>query len=85
LLDDPYPLGTVYASFAWDLRVASDADTALDVVVEAVRAWSPAEAQDVDGATYLAALLRSADAAGLGEAACASNAARFAVLAVPCP
>ena len=85
LLDDPYPLGTVYASFAWDLRVASDADTALGVVIDAVRDWSPAEAKDVDGAAYLAALLQSADAAGLGDAACASNTARFAVLAVPCP
>lgn len=85
LLDDPYPLGTVYASFAWDLRVASDPDTALAIVIDAVRAWSPAEAQEVDGSIYLAALLQAADAAGLGEAACASNTARFAVLGVPCP
>lgn len=85
LVDDPYPLGTVYASFAWDLRKASDPDTALAVVLDAVRAWAPADASGVDGATYLAALLASASAAGLGDAACASNTARFALLEVPCP
>lgn len=85
LLDDPYPLGTVYASFAWDLRVASDPDTAYQVVLDAIRAWAPASAADVDGTTYLAALLQSASDAGLGDAACASNSARFALLAVPCP
>lgn len=85
LVDDPYPLGTVYASFAWDLRAASDPDTALAVVLDAVRAWAPSAAADLDGTAYLTALLRSASDAGLGEAACASNTARFALLEVPCP
>ncbi len=85
VLDDPYPLGTVYASFAWDLRVASDPDTAYQIVLNAIAAWSPQTASDMDGTVYLADLLQSAKDAGLGDAACASNTARFSLLAVPCP
>lgn len=85
LLDDPYPLGTVYASFAWDLREASDPDSALAVVLDAVDRWGPTQASDVDGVLYLTALLDEAADAGLGDAACASNEARFALLGVPCP
>lgn len=85
LLDDPYPLGTVYASFAWDLRVASDPETAYGIVLDAVSRWAPEKGADVDGTTWLEALLEAADDAGLGDAACASADARFALLGVPCP
>ena len=85
LLDDPYPLGTVYASFAWDLRVASDPDTAYAIVLDAIARWAPSRASDVEGTAYLQALLQSATDAGLGEVACASAEARFALLATTCP
>lgn len=85
LIDDPYPLGTVYASFAWDLREASDPDVALQIVLDAIAEWAPAQASDIDGVPYLSALLEAADHAGLGDVACASNEARFALLGVECP
>ncbi len=38
---DPYPLGTVFASTAWDLRVAlDDPDESLDILVDAVLLWT---------------------------------------------
>lgn len=85
LLDDPYPLGTVYASFAWDLRVASDPDTAYAIVLDAIAAWAPSKASDLDGTVYLQALVQSATDAGLGDVACESAQTRFALLAVMCP
>ncbi len=85
IADDPYPLGTVYASFAWDLREATDPDTALVIVLDAIARWAPQGASDMDGTVYLSCLLQAADDAGLGDAACASNEARFALLGVPCP
>lgn len=79
LLDlyDPYPLGTVFAAFAWDLREASDPATALDVVVQAATAWGEAgDWSHVDGYALLLAEI-AAENPVLRETACASLAARF--------
>lgn len=81
---DPYALGTVYAAFAWDVREATDPDTALDLAVGAVQAWGEEAAwEDVDRYVLLYVTLAEGDAR---DAACASAAVRFPHLSPPeCP
>jgi hypothetical protein len=72
---DPYRLGTVYASFVWDVREATDPDTALALAAGALTAWGEAgEYGDVHG--FVRSLLAAADGDGK-TAGCASAAARF--------
>jgi hypothetical protein len=72
---DPYELGTVYASVAWDVREATDPDTALQLVVGALQDWAAVgEWGDTD-----AWLVHLADRAegDAKTAACESIALRF--------
>ncbi len=60
---DPYALGTVYASMAWDIRLGlDDPGAALDLLLTGVRRWAPTEAEDMDGFAYLDAIAGSASA-----------------------
>lgn len=80
---DPYPLGTVFAALAWDVREASDPDTALVCVVSALQSWSAENTaagegwSDVDRYAFL--LVQSAIFQGeeTGQAACSSLRGRF--------
>ncbi|MFN7143086.1 MAG: hypothetical protein ACK4YP_04875 [Myxococcota bacterium] len=62
LLYDPYPLGSVFASAVWDVRVdLDDRDRALALLFRAVEAWAPRGGSDLDGARFLAAWVEAAD------------------------
>ncbi len=80
---DPYPLGTVFAALAWDVREATDPDTALFCAVSALESWSAENATQGQGwdqiDRYAVLLVQSAIFQGeaAGEAACASLRGRF--------
>jgi hypothetical protein len=75
---DPYPLGTVFASTFWDIRVATDdPEGTLDLLLRTPTTWAPETTADMDGFKYLDALVASADAEQL-PAVCAAIATRFA-------
>ncbi|MBN2800011.1 MAG: hypothetical protein JXX28_12780 [Deltaproteobacteria bacterium] len=79
LLDmyDPYVLGTVFASMAWDVREATDPDTALDLAVRSLTTWGEeADWLNIDRYAVIYAELAASDPLA-GPAACASLAARF--------
>lgn len=78
---DPYALGTVYAGFAWDVRVATDPDTALDLAQSAAAAWG-AEAAWEDTDRYVALFVEHAQGPAR-DAACASAAHRFPQIDLP--
>jgi hypothetical protein len=72
---DKYALGTVYASFVWDVREATDPDTAMRLAVEGLVAFGETEDWGNPDGFVLAFL-----AAASGQtraAACASAAVRF--------
>lgn len=81
---DPYALGTVYAGLAWDVRVATDPDTALDLAQSAATAWGASgDYENTD--TYVIAFVQNAIGPA-HTAACASAAHRFPQIAVSgCP
>lgn len=72
---DPYPLGTVFASLAWDIREATDPETALELVIASTEQWA-AEGDwgDID---RFAELLVEAAQSEAPDAACAAFEARF--------
>lgn len=89
LLYDPYALGTVFASLAWDLRLASDPDTVLALVLPVTAAWADrGDWGDIDA--WAVDLVDAASDSGdpaLADAACAAMARRFpdAVARSGCP
>lgn len=81
---DPYALGTVYASFAWDLRELHTAEEALDWVIRGVEGWAAEDAQgDTDRWAELTLEASVDDRPGSAAAACAAYAARFPDNATP--
>lgn len=75
---DPYALGTVYASFAWDLRTLTSPEEAVVLVVAAVEAWSAEEAwADTDRWAELLLELAVAEDDTLTAPLCAAFAARL--------
>jgi hypothetical protein len=72
---DPYGLGTVYASFVWDIRLATDPDTALELATSAIAAFGAESAWD-DPDRYVG-LVIEASTGDARAAACASAATRF--------
>ncbi|MEY3209771.1 MAG: hypothetical protein RIT28_252 [Pseudomonadota bacterium] len=75
---DPYALGTVYASFAWDLRALTSPDEAVVLVVAAVDAWSAEAAWgDTDRWAELLLELAVAEDEALQTPLCAAFTARF--------
>ena len=81
---DPYALGSVYAAFAWDVREATDPDTALALAVGAVQAWGEDGVWE-DADRYVLHFIDLADGPAR-DAACASAAVRFPHLTSPdCP
>lgn len=77
---DPYPLGSVIAAAAWDVREAlDDPDRALALLLRGVDAWAPASTEDLDGERFLAAWVAAADEEER-EALCAALDARFGSL-----
>lgn len=81
---DPYELGTVYASFAWDLyQIGGDRWETLRLCAEAMEAWGEAgEWGDPDG-WVLELLARVPPSQAV--AACAAAADRFPDLETGCP
>ncbi len=74
---DPYPLGTVFASAAWDVRTAlDDPDRALALLFRTLDAWAPESADDLDGERYLQAWVDAADAEER-DAVCVAITTRF--------
>lgn len=83
-LYDPYPLGTVFASMVWDVRVVTDDPSAtLDWLLRGVQAWAPASAAEMDGAHFLSAFVRQAADDTLRSEACVAIAIRFGDDQVP--
>lgn len=72
---DPYALGVVYADLAWDLRLATDPETALSLVVAALQRWAE-EADWAEVDRFAVLLVEEAEPAAGGEA-CASFAAHL--------
>jgi hypothetical protein len=80
---DPYPLGTVFASVVWDIRLATDDPGAtLDLLLRGVRAWAPEDEGDIEGGAFLSALVGAADPGLQYDAACAAIGARVGDLLV---
>lgn len=78
-LYDPYPLGTVFASASWDVRVAlDDPDAALDLLVRATEAWAPADEAEMDGLRFLEVWWEEAAAGAERDAVCGALRRRFA-------
>ena len=74
----------MYAAFAWDVREATDADTALTLVVGAVQAYGE-DAVWEDADRYVLHFIDLAEGPGR-DAACASAALRFPHLdSADCP
>lgn len=81
LVPDPYPLGTVFASFGWDLVVAGlDREVLLEAHLLALAAW--ASAGEPDPWAWPDALLSALDPGWL-EPGCAAAAVRFEGVATP--
>lgn len=79
---DPYPLGTVFASVAWDTRVSlDDPDAALDFLVRGVQAWDPAA--DLSGASFLDAWVAAANGPVQRQVLCAAITNRFTGYHIP--
>jgi hypothetical protein len=71
-------LGTVYASFAWDLRELTSAEEAVVLVVAAVDAWSAEAAwDDTDRWAELLLDLSVAQDEALRDPLCDAFTARF--------
>lgn len=87
---DPYPLGTVFASVAWDLRLHSDdPEFTLQAVCQALIEWAEAEGDSDDAEVvylYLDHLVMQGDA-DWQQAACEAIGVRFADVYSPqvCP
>lgn len=86
--DDPYSRGTVYASFAWDLRELTDPDFALIAAIDALGAWADDQAWDqgldgVDGWPARLANAALAERPALTGDLCAAFDRRFAERAPP--
>lgn len=80
---DPYPLGTVFASILWDVRVATDDPAAtLDLLVRGVEAWAPEVAADIEGGIFLSGLASAALSGPQHDALCAAIADRIEGLLV---
>jgi len=78
---DPYPLGTVFASTAWDLGEAlGDPLAAWDVVLEGTRYWVEVD-EPGDAWGLLEAWVEAADPGVATDTLCASIDARFGDLA----
>jgi hypothetical protein len=72
---DPYALGTVFASFVWDVRLATDADTAYALAIDALTAYGlAADWADIDG--FVRAYVAAGDDRAR-SAACSSARVRF--------
>ncbi len=85
---DPYPLGTVFASMIWDIRLATDdPDGTLDLLVRGVQAWAPEDDAEMNGAAFLGALAGAAVVGPQLDALCAAVEARGGglVAAEGCP
>lgn len=85
---DPYPLGTVFASTIWDVRLAlDDPDATLALLVRAIGVWGPARAADLDGALFLDALVAAAESDADIVAVCEAISGRFEAYHTPetCP
>ncbi|MCB9762323.1 MAG: hypothetical protein H6739_21165 [Alphaproteobacteria bacterium] len=75
---DPYALGTVYASLAWDLRERTSPETALEHVIGALEDWAAEEAWSApDRWAELLVEHAYADSASLGLSMCDAYAFRF--------
>lgn len=86
-LYDPYPLGTVFASTAWDLREAlGDPLEAWAILLEGTRIWVDLSTPD-NAWALLDAWVAAAGQGVAAEALCASIETRFgdAVLVETCP
>jgi len=80
---DPYLLGTVFASLAWDIREATTPEIALGVAFYALTRWADeGVADDIDRFAELLVEETPADAL---EEACAAHAARFPANPPPDP
>lgn len=89
---DPYSRGTVYASFAWDLRELTDPDFALTAAIDALASWAEARSWERGQAGVDAFAARLAERAiaerpGIASALCAAHERRFDGLPRPdaCP
>ncbi|MDP2311376.1 MAG: hypothetical protein Q8P41_00610 [Pseudomonadota bacterium] len=70
---DPYPLGTVFASLMWDIRVATDdAPATLELLFRGVEHWAPSGPDDLDGAVFLGALVAAAEPGTQRDVVCAA-------------
>lgn len=75
---DPYALGTVYASFAWDLRELHTPDEALGWAIEGVEGWADeANWPDTDRWAEIALESSVRDRPSTADEACAAYATRF--------
>lgn len=75
---DPYPLGTVFASLVWDIRLTTDdPEGTLDLLVRGVQAWAPEAADDVEGGAFLTALASAASPGPQHDAVCDAIDARM--------
>jgi hypothetical protein len=82
LLYDPYPVGTVFAAMAWDLREElDDREQVYRLFVRAVQEWAPDEAA-LSGESFLDALVAVATEEETA-ALCTSIQARFADYHIP--
>jgi len=74
---DPYPLGTLFAATAWDLRMAlDDPSAAWDIVLEGTRTWVEVTTAD-DAWGLLNAWVKAAAPGSAATALCASVRTRF--------
>lgn len=74
---DPYALGTVYASFAWDLRqLTGDPWATMGAAIAALERWAEEEAW-ADTDRWAELLVDEAEALGVQEDLCAAFTQRF--------